>query len=235
MIPVALPSSLRERNKAARRSRVLAAARAGDRGLAADVAPRSATVGLLLPTYRRGRLVPRPAEVFVQVTTRLALAPILTAILTLASQRPLLEYLDMRSYALLVVATATATTTANTPITVRTRRPGERSGHCHSARYAADRPCGDRMGISPDRCARGAAGRCGRRAPRRRAPPGRDARRPDAGGRHQDGGRSCDRRSRRARPRAACDRPAPDKPVMTRMSVMSWAARPDLAPSQPRC
>ena len=48
----------------------------------------------------------------------------------------------------------TATTTASTPIAVRARRAGERSGHCHSARYAADRPCGDRMGISPDRCAR---------------------------------------------------------------------------------
>jgi exopolysaccharide biosynthesis polyprenyl glycosylphosphotransferase len=62
-------------------------------------------MALLLPTYRRGRLVPRPAELFVQVTTRLALAPILTAILTLASQRPLLEYLDMRSYVFLVLAT----------------------------------------------------------------------------------------------------------------------------------
>jgi exopolysaccharide biosynthesis polyprenyl glycosylphosphotransferase len=62
-------------------------------------------MAMLLPTYRRGRLVPRPAEVFVQVLTRLALVPILTAILTLASQRPLLEYLDMRSYTLLVLAT----------------------------------------------------------------------------------------------------------------------------------
>ena len=61
---------------------------------------------LLLPTYRRGRIVPRPAEVMVQVVTRVALAPILTAILTLATQRAMLEYLDTRAYALLVFATA---------------------------------------------------------------------------------------------------------------------------------
>ncbi len=63
------------------------------------------TMALLWPTYRRGRLVPRPAEILVQVGTRIALAPVITATLTLTSKTPLLEYLDMRSYAYLVAGT----------------------------------------------------------------------------------------------------------------------------------
>jgi len=61
---------------------------------------------LLAPTYRKGRLVPRPSECLVSVVTRIALAPVLTAILTLAAKTPILAYLDMRAYALLVGATA---------------------------------------------------------------------------------------------------------------------------------
>ena len=130
----------------------------------------------------------------------------------------------------------TATTTASTPIAVRARRAGERSGHCHSARYAADRPCRDRMGISLDRCAPGAAGRCGRRARRRRSPPGPGGHRRDAAARRQGGGRSCGRRRRRARPRAAVDRRAPrcrprpqaGPPGARRAPV--WAAAPPRPP-----
>jgi len=60
---------------------------------------------LLAPTYRRGRLVTRPAEVLVQVSARLAIAPIITAILTLASSTPLLAFLDMSAYATLIGCT----------------------------------------------------------------------------------------------------------------------------------
>lgn len=63
------------------------------------------SMALLLPTYRHGRLVPRPAEVFSKVVTRLALAPVIVAILTLTSSTPLLEYLNVRVYATLVGAT----------------------------------------------------------------------------------------------------------------------------------
>jgi exopolysaccharide biosynthesis polyprenyl glycosylphosphotransferase len=62
-------------------------------------------LALLVPTYRRGRLVPRPAEQLVTIATRLALAPIITAILTLTRDDPLLGTLDMWLYTGLVGAT----------------------------------------------------------------------------------------------------------------------------------
>ena len=39
---------------------------------------------LLLPTYRRGRVVARPSELVIQISTRVALAPVLTAMISLA-------------------------------------------------------------------------------------------------------------------------------------------------------
>ena len=60
---------------------------------------------LLAPTHRRGRVVPRPSEVLVSVAARLCLAPLLTAMMTLTMQTPLLENLDMRVYAILVILT----------------------------------------------------------------------------------------------------------------------------------
>jgi exopolysaccharide biosynthesis polyprenyl glycosylphosphotransferase len=59
-------------------------------------------MALLLPTYRKGRMVPRPAEILLSVTSRLALAPMVTAMLTLTANAPLLSYLDVRVYATLV-------------------------------------------------------------------------------------------------------------------------------------
>lgn len=60
---------------------------------------------LLAPTHRRGRVVPRPSEVLVSVAARLSLAPLLTAMMTLTLQTPLLENLDMRVFAVLVSLT----------------------------------------------------------------------------------------------------------------------------------
>jgi len=76
-------------------------------------------VGLLLPTHRRGRLVARPAEQLVSISARLALAPIIAAVLTLPRDAGQLEkilrlnretgaplaFLDMRMYAVLVGST----------------------------------------------------------------------------------------------------------------------------------
>ncbi len=62
-------------------------------------------LALLLPTYRRGRLVPRPAEQLVTISARLALAPIITAILTLTTDSMILQYLEMPSYSALVGGT----------------------------------------------------------------------------------------------------------------------------------
>src|SRR4051794_28644223 len=45
------------------------------------------SVALLLPTHRQGRIIRRPAESLVKVASRLALTPLLTAALTLTSQR----------------------------------------------------------------------------------------------------------------------------------------------------
>ena len=60
---------------------------------------------MLAPTYRRGRIVPRPSEVLARVTAAVALAPMITAILTLASNSQILTTLYTRSYIVLVAVT----------------------------------------------------------------------------------------------------------------------------------
>jgi exopolysaccharide biosynthesis polyprenyl glycosylphosphotransferase len=57
---------------------------------------------LLLPTYRRGRNVRRPSEVVTQVAVRLALTPMITAILTLTSSSRLLSAFHTSAYAAVV-------------------------------------------------------------------------------------------------------------------------------------
>ncbi len=57
---------------------------------------------LLWPTYRRGRIVRRPSEALIQVTVRLALTPMLTAILTLTSSSQLLAAFHTSAYAAVV-------------------------------------------------------------------------------------------------------------------------------------
>ena len=63
-------------------------------------------VALLIPTHRRGRVVPRPSEIVLTVAGRVALAPLLTAMLTLTQQDPLIKTLNIRVYAFLVGTTA---------------------------------------------------------------------------------------------------------------------------------
>jgi exopolysaccharide biosynthesis polyprenyl glycosylphosphotransferase len=57
---------------------------------------------LLLPTYRKGRNVRRPSEVLTQVAVRLALTPIVTAILTLTSNSKMLVAFNTAAYAKVV-------------------------------------------------------------------------------------------------------------------------------------
>jgi len=56
------------------------------------------SVALLLPTHRQGRIIRRPAESLVKVASRLALTPLITAALTLTSERPLLAEFNTRAY-----------------------------------------------------------------------------------------------------------------------------------------
>lgn len=63
---------------------------------------------LLLPTYRRGRVVTRPSEMVIQIATRVAAAPVLTAMIAVAMNKHLLDNFNMIVYAALVGTTVTS-------------------------------------------------------------------------------------------------------------------------------
>jgi exopolysaccharide biosynthesis polyprenyl glycosylphosphotransferase len=64
-----------------------------------------ASTGLLARTHRHGRFVRRPAESLVEVASRLALTPLITAALTLTADRPLLAEFNTRAYVVLWLIT----------------------------------------------------------------------------------------------------------------------------------
>jgi exopolysaccharide biosynthesis polyprenyl glycosylphosphotransferase len=63
---------------------------------------------LLLPTYRRGRVVPRPSEVLVPIATRIAIAPLITIMLTFLNGKNELKIVNMKVYAEVVICTVVA-------------------------------------------------------------------------------------------------------------------------------